>query len=103
MKTTISILHHDYPAHVRVEVERKLDGLGRFESRLTHLRANLERQNTDHRVELIATLGGGPVLVADVREGDVGKALRRAVERMKSQLQRFNDRGRILRQRVAAN
>ncbi len=67
MKTQVSILHHDYPGRVRDIVDEKLQGLTRFFGRLVSVRANLERQNEDHRVEIVATVGKGSVIVADGR------------------------------------
>jgi ribosomal subunit interface protein len=99
MKTQVAILHRDYPAGVRDTVERKLQQLGRFSGRPITVRANLERQSGGHRVELIANVGRGAVLVADVMHEGFGVALDEAVERMERQLQKHNDKVTIERHR----
>jgi ribosome hibernation promoting factor len=92
MKTQVSILHHDYPGRVREIVDAKLQGLTRFFGRLVSVRANLERENEDHHVELVADLGKGGVLVA-VAKGDAFRStLDEAVDRMSSQLRKHRDK-----------
>ncbi|MCY2960297.1 MAG: HPF/RaiA family ribosome-associated protein [Planctomycetota bacterium] len=98
MQTLVSILHHDYPALVRDTVDAKLQHLGRFHDRIVTMRALLERQHTDHRVELVANVGHGAVLVVDARDGDFGSALETATTRMERLLKRDHDR-RIDRRR----
>lgn len=92
MKTTVSILHHDYPGRVRDLVDEKLQGLTRFFSRVVSVRANLERQNEDHRVELVANVGKGAVLVADARGEAFRATLDEAIDRMSSQLRKHHDK-----------
>ncbi len=98
MQTLVSILHHDYPALVRDTVDAKLQSLGKFHDRIVSMRAMLERQHTDHRVELVANVGHGAVLVADSRRADFGTALDEAAARMERLLKRDHDR-RIDRRR----
>jgi ribosomal subunit interface protein len=98
MQTSVSILHHDYPALVRDTVDEKLHHLERFNDRIVSLRALLERQHLDHRVELVANVGHGAVLVADARRDDFGSALDEATSRMERLLKRDHDR-RIERRR----
>lgn len=98
MQTLVSILHHDYPALVRDTVDAKLQHLGKFHDRIVSMRAMLERQHTDHRVELVANVGRGAVLVVDSRRDDFGAALEEAMSRMERLLKRDHDR-RIERRR----
>jgi ribosomal subunit interface protein len=98
MQTLVSILHHDYPALVRDTVDAKLQHLGKFHDRIVSMRALLERQHLDHRVELVANVGHGAVLVADARRDEFGLALEEATSRMERLLKREHDR-RIERRR----
>ena len=99
MQTQVRILHHDYPGRLRETVEGKLERLERFCSWIHVMRANLERQNELHRVELIANVGKGQVLVADVRGGSFLAVLDEAVDRMARQLRKHHDRVTIDRHR----
>lgn len=99
MKTQVSILHHDYPGRVRGMVEEKLEGLHRFFDHVISIRANLERQKEQHRVELVANVGRGTVLVADVRGAIFTSVVGEAVDRMSRQLKRHHDRLRVDRHR----
>lgn len=104
MKTLVSILHHDYPTRIRALVDGKLQDLARFHERVVSLRALLERQNEEHRVELVANVGQGTVLVADVRGASLASALDEALDRMGAQLRKVHDkrtRGRHRRGRIA--
>lgn len=101
MQTLVSILHHDYPTRVRALVEDELQRLLRFHERVVSLRALLERQNEAHRVELVANVGRGTVLVADVRGATFGSALDEALDRMGCQLRKRHDKRTRRRHRVA--
>ena len=92
MRTLVSILHHDYPARVRALVEEKLQGLARFHERVVSLRAMLEREAEAHRVELVANVGRGTVLVADVRGASLASALDEALDRLAGQLRKRHDK-----------
>ncbi len=99
MKTQVSILHHDYPAGVRELVDAKLQQLVRFASDKVSLKAIVERQRDTHRVELVANVPRGPVLVADVRANGFAGALDEAVQRMSSMLKRRRERRISVRRR----
>lgn len=99
MNTQVAILHRDYPSEVRDNVERKLQQLGRFFGRAITVRANLERQHDGHRVELIANVGRGSVLVADFAHENFGAALDEAIARMERQLKKHHDKVTIERYR----
>ena len=90
METKVSILHHAYPGRIRELVDEKLQGLSRFFSRTVSVRANLERQNEDHRVELVANVGHGSVLVADVKGEAFRSTLDEAIDRMGRQLRKHH-------------
>ncbi len=92
MKTQVTILHQDYPSRVREYVESKIQALERFHERAISMRASLERDGDDHRVELVANVGRGAVLVADARGDGLGPALDEALDRMTRQLKRHHDK-----------
>ncbi len=98
MQTQVSILHHDYPQLVRETVDAKLQHLVKFHGNIISMRAMLERHPQEHRVELVANVGHGAVLVVDGRAEDFGKALDSAQSRMERLLKRDHDR-RIERRR----
>lgn len=92
MQTQVSILHHDYPTHVRETVESKLHDLLKFYERTVSMRALLEKQREDHRVEIVANVGGGAVLVVDSRNATFASALEEALARMEGLLKRHNQK-----------
>ena len=100
MKTQVSILHHDYPSRVRGRVEEKLEGLTKYFDHVISVRANLERQNEQHRVELVVNVGRGSVLVADVLGETFSGVLSEAIDRMSRQLKKHHDRLRVDRHRA---
>ena len=80
MKTQVSILHHDYPSGYRTLVEERLDALERFHQRIVSIDARIQKHRRDHHVELVANIGKGQVLVADVQReafGGTSSAIRR--------------------------
>lgn len=92
MQTHVSILHHDYPALVRDTVESKLQHLVKFYDRIVSVRAMLEKQHDEHRVELVANIGRGAVLVVDARGLAFSEALEEALARMERLLKRHHDK-----------
>jgi ribosomal subunit interface protein len=92
MQARVSILHHDYPARVREQVEQKLQHLVKFYERIVSMRCLLERQHEEHRVEIVANVGRGAVLVVDARGTALSAALEEAVERMERLLKRHNSK-----------
>jgi ribosomal subunit interface protein len=100
MQTKVSILHHDYPARVREQVDEKLQHLLKFYSRIVSMRALLERQHEEHRVEIVASVGQGAVLVVDARGASLGPALEEALARMERLLKRHNHKHNDLRRRA---
>lgn len=92
MKTEVAIRHDDYPRPVRDSVEKKLEQLDKFCTWIVSMRALLERQNEDHRVEIVANAGGGVVLVADATSDVFSSALDEALERMVRHLKRHHDK-----------
>ena len=92
MQTQVSILHHDYPARVRDQVAEKLQHLVKFHERTVSMRALLERRNEEHRVEIVANVGNGAVLVVDARENAFAAALDEALARMERLLKRHNEK-----------
>jgi len=92
MKTEVVIPHNEYPAQVREHVLRKLDTLERFFEGTVSVRAVLERQHTDHRVELVANVRPGVVLVIDGTSDSMSVALDSAIERMGRVLARHKDK-----------
>ena len=100
MKTHVSIRHHDYPSRVRELVEGRLEQLQKFHDRVVTIRAMLERDHEEDRVELVAHVGGGTVLIADALESGLSTALDEAVARMARQMKRHNDKLRQDRHKV---
>jgi ribosomal subunit interface protein len=92
MQMHVSILHHDYPAPVRDTVESKLQHLVKFYDRIISMRALLEKQHDEHRVELVANVGNGAVLVVDARDFTFPTALEDAIGRMERLLKRHHDK-----------
>jgi ribosomal subunit interface protein len=92
MQTQVSILHHDYPSQVRETVDGRLQHLTKFHDRIVSLRALLERDHDAHRVELVASVGHGAVLVVDARDEGFTTALDEALRRMERLLKRQNER-----------
>lgn len=99
MQTQVSILHHDYPARVREEVEQRLLGLSKYYERIVTSRALLERQHDDHRVEIVCSVGHGAVLVVDARQNGFSLALDEAFHRMQQLLRRHREKHVDLRRR----
>lgn len=100
MKTDVAILHHEYPAHVREDVAEKLQQLSKFFERTVSIRAMLERQREEHRVELVANVGRGVVLVVDARAQSIRAALDEAVSRMGRVLKRHKEKLTTARRRA---
>jgi ribosomal subunit interface protein len=92
MQPQVSILHHDYPARAREQVEQKLQHLVKFYDRIVSMRALLERQHEEHRVEIVAHVGRGAVLVVDARATAFGSALDEAIQRMERLLKRQHEK-----------
>ena len=66
MKTRVSILHHDYPTGYRSLVEERLAALERFHDRIVTMDARIEKEAREHHVEIVANVGKGHTLVANV-------------------------------------
>lgn len=98
MKTLVSIPHHEYPARVREHVEDKLQHLAHYFERIVSVRALLERQAEEHRVELVVNVGHGVTLVVDARgeshQGTLDEALSRMTRVLKRHKTKLTDRGR---------
>jgi ribosomal subunit interface protein len=92
MKTEVAILHKDYPTEIRDRVEDKLQHLVKYFDRVKSIRALLERQSEEHRVEIVSNCGRGTVLVADVNDEAFSSALDKAIARMTSQLKKHHDK-----------
>ena len=92
MQAQVSILHHDYPVRAREQVELKLQHLVKFYDRIVSMRALLERQRDEHRVEIVAHIARGAVLVVDARGAAFGNALEEAIERMERLLKKQNEK-----------
>lgn len=100
MQKQVSILHHDYPARVRDEVETRLEHLLKFHERIVSSRALLERHNEEHRVEIVCNVGHGAVLVVDARKDAFAAALDEAFDRMHGLLVRHREKHMDQRRRT---
>jgi ribosomal subunit interface protein len=92
MKTEVAILHDEYPSVIRDHVAKKIQGLVKFYDGTVSIRALLERQHEVHRVELVAHVGRGVVLVVDARSDGISAAVDDAVDRMGRVLARHKDK-----------
>jgi ribosomal subunit interface protein len=99
MQTHVSILHRDYPVRVRGIVEQRLSDLGRYYDRIVTVSARLERNSRDHRVELVANVGHGNVLVASVHRDGLRSALDDAVHTLQRRLSKHHDKVKLERRR----
>ena len=88
MKTEVAILHHEYSNQIRDHVTDKLQQLVRFYDGTVSMRAVLDRQHDDHRVEVIANVRRGVTLVVDAHSDSITGALDVAVGRMSRMLNR---------------
>ncbi len=95
MNTDVAILHHDYPSELRSQVDDRLQGLKKFFDRMVSVSARLEKQGNGHRVELVAHVGHGGVLVSDVTEETLKGALGESFDRMRGQLTRHRDKVKL--------
>ena len=93
MNIEISIRHADYPAQVRDSMEERLRGLAKYYTdRVVSLRALLEREGEQHRIELLAHVANGPTLTCQARATHFGAALEEAVDRMSRLLVRAREK-----------
>ena len=92
MKTEVSILHHEYPAGAREFVQSKLQNVAKYFSRTHSVRAVLEKQHDTHRVELVAQIPRGQVVVIDARASTFGQAVDEAVDRLSRNLAKYKDK-----------
>lgn len=95
MKTEVAILRHEYPKQVRETVAEKLRSLVRFYDGTVSVKAVLERQHDVHRVELVANVRRGVVLVVDARGATISAALDEAVDRMGRVLARHKQKLKV--------
>lgn len=101
MQTQVSILHNDYPAGMRALVDEKLQGLTRFCGHIVSMRALLECDKDEHRVEIIAHVGHGNPLIADSRGTSFAAALDQALDRMGGIMRRHTEKLTLGRRRAA--
>ncbi len=101
MQTQVSILHNDYPAGMRALVDEKLQGLTRFCGQIISMRALLECDKDEHRVEIIAHVGHSNPLIADSRAESFGAALDEALDRMGRIMKRHSEKLTLGRRRMA--
>lgn len=99
MKTQVTILHHDYPPRVRDIVEGKLQELFRYCSDKVSMTARLEKERDIHRVEIVANVPHGPVLVADARAEGLRGAIDEALGRMTRLLKQSREKRTVERRR----
>ncbi len=76
-------------------MEERLTALERFNQRIVSIDARIEKDSREHHVELVANVGKGHTLVANVRRGAFGEALSEALDRMGRQLRKQHDKERL--------
>ena len=92
MKTEVAILHHEYPSVIRDHVTEKLQQLVKYYDGTVSVRAVLDRQHDDHRVELVANVRKGVTLVVDAGSDSINAALDEALDRMRRVLARHKEK-----------
>jgi len=100
MKTVVQIPHHEYSPAVRQHVEARLQQLVQYYERIVSLRAVLERQSNEHRVELVASVGHHATLVVDARSHALESAIDDALARMRAVLERHKGKREDRRRRA---
>lgn len=88
MKNEVALLHSAYPPSLRDYVERRLEGLGKFNERMTGIRAVFQHQHNDHVVELVASIGGSAPLVVETKASSPQVALKHAMASLATSLKR---------------
>ena len=99
MKTEVAILHDEYPSVLRENLVGKLQNLIRFFEGTQSVRAVLDRQRDEHRVELIANVPRGGVLVVEAKADNITGALDDALDRMGRALTKYKTKLRDTRRR----
>lgn len=82
MNVEVSIPHSSYPSTVRDTVMNRLEGLDRYFDRVQSIRAVLDLDHDQHRVELVANAPRGRVLVVDSKAPSLSQALDESIDRM---------------------
>jgi ribosome-associated translation inhibitor RaiA len=99
MRTEVSILHDGYPASARELVDGKLQDLFRFCSDKVSMSARLDRVKDIHRIEIVANVPHGPVLVVGANADRYRDALDEALSRMTRLLKKSREKRTIERRR----
>lgn len=95
MRTEVNVLRQVVSGPVRESVAERLRGLSRFHAGTLSVRAVLAREAAEQRVELVASLRRGAVVVVEGRAPDLPAALDDAFGRMGRVLARRKDRTRL--------
>ena len=102
MKTHVSVLTKDCPKTAQTMIEERLSRLSRFYERVVSVRASLRRSHGEHRIEILANVGHGTVLVADARQEGLLPAMDQCMDRMVRQLKRHHGKQIERRRRARA-
>jgi len=102
MKTEVILPRNGYPARVRNHVSSKLEGLARFFEGTVSVRAHLQKEHGKHRVELLANVRRGVVLVVESRDSRMSAALDDSIERMGRVLTRHKEKIKLARRKGQA-
>lgn len=92
MNVEVTIPHASYPSDVREQVAERLLGLERFFDRTQSIRAILDVEHDEHRVELVANARRGVVLVVDSKAPTLGQALDESLDRMARVLRKHKEK-----------
>jgi ribosomal subunit interface protein len=102
METEVTILHHEYPPEVRDYADEKTRQLVRFYDRTVSMRVWLERQHTEHRAKLVASVRHGVVVEVEGRStASIRSALDEALDRMGRVLSRRKSKLKERRSRTS--
>ena len=88
MNKEVALLHSAYPSSLRGYVEQRLDGLSKFNERMTGIHAVFQHQHNEHSVELVASIGGSAPLVVETKASSPQIALKHAMASLATSLKR---------------
>jgi ribosomal subunit interface protein len=92
MNVTINARHCEIPDSLRDATERRINRLGRYNSRLAEAEVTYEIDKVSHEVEIRLGVHGEKPVVARGTGGDFTVALGRGIDRAQRRLRRARER-----------